>query len=116
MSPAPRTYLDQKYDDSTALGLKWAGNVDVRDAYEWDPATVIEEAEVLGVEAALWTETTETRDDVDSMVFPRLPAVAEVGWSARQDWEDFRTRLAAHGPLLSELGVNFHRSKQIDWR
>ena len=39
--------------------------------------------DVLGVEAALWTETTETRDDVDSMVFPRLAAVAEVGWSAR---------------------------------
>ena len=31
----------------------------------------------------------------------------------RHDWEDFRTRLAAHGPLLEELGVNFHRSKQI---
>ena len=61
MSPAPHTYLDQKYDDSTELGLKWAGNVDVRDAYEWDPAAVIPEAEVLGVEAALWTETTETR-------------------------------------------------------
>jgi hexosaminidase len=116
MSPAPHTYLDQKYDDATELGLKWAGNVDVRDAYEWDPDAVIEAAEVLGVEAALWTETTETRDDVDSMVFPRLPAVAEVGWSARRDWEDFRTRLAAHGPLLTELGVNFHRSKQIDWR
>ena len=51
---------------------------------------MIEGADVLGVEAALWSETTETRADVDSMVFPRLPAVAEVGWSARRDWEDFR--------------------------
>jgi hexosaminidase len=116
MSPAPHTYLDQKYDDSTELGLKWAGNVDVRDAYEWDPAAVIPEAEVMGVEAALWSETTETRDDVDFMVFPRLPAVAEVGWSGRHDWEGFRTRLAAHGPLLEGLGVNFHRSKQVDWK
>jgi len=115
MSPAPHTYLDQKYDDSTELGLTWAGAVEVRDAYEWDPAAVIEEAEVLGVEAALWTETTETRSDVDSMLFPRLPATAEVGWSQHRDWEDFRTRLATHGPLLESLGVNFHRSKQIDW-
>jgi hexosaminidase len=53
--------------------------------------------------------------DVESLVFPRLLAVAEVGWSATHDWEDFRTRLAAHGELLSQLGVNFHRSKQIDW-
>ena len=38
MSPAPHTYLDQKYDESTELGLTWAGAVEVRDAYEWDPA------------------------------------------------------------------------------
>jgi len=115
MSPAPHTYLDQKYDETTELGLKWAGDVEVRDCYEWDPSAVIPEASVLGVEAALWTETTETRDDVDSMVFPRLAAVAEVGWSERHDWEDFRSRLAAHGPKLRELGVNFHPSKQVDW-
>jgi hexosaminidase len=115
MSPAPHAYLDQKYDESTELGLTWAGAVEVRDAYEWDPSSVIEGAAVLGVEAALWSETTETMSDVESLVFPRLPAVAEVGWSATHDWEDFRSRLAAHGELLSELGVNFHRSKQIDW-
>jgi hexosaminidase len=116
MSPAPHTYLDQKYDESTELGLSWAGAVDVRDAYEWDPAAVIEQAQVVGVEAALWSETTETRDDVDYMVFPRLPAVAEVGWSGPGDWEDFRARLSAHGPLLTSLGVNFHRSPQVDWK
>ena len=115
MSPAPHTYLDQKYDASTELGLTWAGTVDVRDAYAWDPAAVIADAEVLGVEAALWSETTATRDDVDQMVFPRLAAVAEVGWSAPGDWEDFRARLAAHGPLLAARGVRFHRSAQIDW-
>ena len=38
---------------------------------------------MLGVEAALWTETTETRADIDSMIFPRLLATAEVGWSPR---------------------------------
>ena len=115
MSPAPHAYLDQKYDETTELGLTWAGAVEVRDAYEWDPSAVLEGAEVAGVECALWTETTETRADVDQLVFPRLPAVAEVAWSSRHDWEDFRTRLAAHGPLLEELGVNFHRSKQIPW-
>jgi hexosaminidase len=116
MSPAPHAYLDQKYDASTELGLSWAGAVEVRDAYEWDPSAVISGAEVVGVEAALWSETTETRGDVDYMVFPRLAAVAEVGWSPRLDWEDFRARLATHGPLLEGLGVNFHRSKQIDWQ
>jgi len=116
MSPAPHTYLDQKYDEDTELGLTWAGAVDVRDAYDWNPADVIEGAHVLGVEAALWSETTETRADLDTMIFPRLAAVAEVGWSAHVAWEDFAARLAAHGPLLAARGVDFHRSKQIDWR
>lgn len=115
MSPAPHTYLDQKYDDSTELGLTWAGAVEVQDAYDWDPEAVLSGAEVLGVEAALWTETTETRDDIDSMIFPRLLATAEVGWSGRRDWDDFRRRLAAQAPLLDELGVRFHRSKQVEW-
>ena len=50
-----------------------------------------------------------------------LPQGSQGGMVARQwhltihDWEDFRTRLAAHGSLLSALGVNFHRSKQIEW-
>ena len=115
MSPAPHAYLDQKYDETTELGLTWAGAVEVRDAYEWDPAAVIEGADVVGVEAALWSETTETMADVEHLVFPRLAAVAEVGWSSANDWEDFRERLAAHGELLDALGVNFHRSKQVAW-
>ncbi len=76
---------------------------------------MIDGASVLGVEAALWSETVETREDVDYMTFPRLCAVAEVGWSSSLDWEDFRGRLAAHEPLLTSLGVNFHRSSQVDW-
>ena len=115
MSPAPHTYLDQKYDSTTELGLTWAGAVEVRDAYDWDPGAVIEGADVLGVEAALWSETTETRDDVDYMVFPRLPAVAEVGWSGRARLGGFPGPARRPRTLLSERGVNFHRSAQIDW-
>ena len=41
-SPDPvasqRLYLDMKYDDDTLLGLNWAGNVSVRQAYDWDPS------------------------------------------------------------------------------
>ena len=70
----------------------------MRDAYDWDPGAVIEDADVLGVEAALWSETTETRDDVDYLVFPRLPAVAEVAWSGERDWKDFRSRLGGARP------------------
>lgn len=119
MSPARRTYLDQKYDASTRLGGDWAGHLSVRDAYEWDPAALVPgvtDAEVLGVEAPLWSETLETPVDIDEMAFPRLLAVAEVAWSgATRDWDDFRTRVAAEGPELEAAGVSFFRSPEIPW-
>jgi hexosaminidase len=119
-SPGPRTYLDMKYDSSTVLGLRWAGLVDVRAAYDWEPATFrpdVPESAVLGVEAPLWSETLMKREDYEYMAFPRLTALAEVGWSpaSSKDWEAFRLRLGAHGPRLSALGVNFYRAPQIPW-
>jgi hexosaminidase len=119
LSPSARTYLDMKYDSSTVLGLRWAGLIEVRDAYDWDPATQIEgvtERSVLGVEAPLWAETLASPEDWEFMAFPRLMAIAEVGWSApARDFESFRQRLGAHGPRLSALGVNFYRSAQVPW-
>jgi hexosaminidase len=120
MSPAARTYLDMKYDSTTVLGLNWAGFVEVRDAYDWDPAALLEgvgEGAVLGVEAPLWSETVGTIHDAEYLAVPRLPAVAEVGWSpaAAREWEGFRTRLAAQAPRWTALGVNFYRSPQVPW-
>jgi len=121
MSPATRTYLDMKYNESTKLGLNWAGYVEVEDAYRWDPATQVEgvgEEDVLGVESLLWSETVETMSDIEYMTFPRLAGHAEIGWSpaAGRSWEEYRVRLGAHGARWAAMGVNFYRSPQIAWR
>ena len=119
MSVANRVYLDMKYDNSTPIGLNWAANIEVRDAYDWDPATVargIPQTALLGVEAPIWSETLANTRDLEYMAFPRLPAIAEVAWSAAaRDWEGFRARLGAHGPRLTALGVNFYRAPSVPW-
>ena len=120
LSPAERTYLDMKYDRTTPIGLTWAALIEVRDAYDWDPGTLladVPEASILGVEAPLWTETVANIRDAEFLAYPRLAAVAEVGWSRadRRRWEDFRTRLGAQAPRWTALGVNFYRSPQIPW-
>ncbi len=120
LSPASRAYLDMRYTRGTMLGLNWAGFVEVRDAYGWDPASFfpgVTEADVIGVEAPLWSETVKNMTAVQFMAFPRLPAIAEIGWSpaAAKDWESFRVRLAAQAPRWEMMGVNFHRSPQIPW-
>jgi hexosaminidase len=114
MSPAAHAYLDMKYDDSTALGLNWAGNISVEKAYAWDPTTMqpgIPEEAILGVEAPLWAETVRTMDDLEYLVFPRLLGIAEIGWSpaAGRSWDEYRQRLAGHAARLEALGVNFYR-------
>ena len=41
LSPADHVYLDMKYDPTTDLGLEWAGHVELRDAYAWEPDAVV---------------------------------------------------------------------------
>lgn len=120
MSPADRTYLDMKYDADTRLGLDWAGLVPLRRAYDWDPAERlpgVTEESLLGVSAPLWSETLRSVDDVHFLTFPRLPAVAEIGWTPRagRDWESFRERVALFGPRWEADGVAYFRAPEIDW-
>ncbi len=114
LSPGNRTYLDMKHEPSDRLGLTWAGIIDVRDAYDWDPDTVLAGLppdRILGVEAPLWTETIETEDDLFSMLLPRLAAFAEVAWSDPQvrDWEAFAEDLPAHTALWDARGLAWSR-------
>ncbi|HEV7933585.1 MAG TPA: beta-N-acetylhexosaminidase [Actinomadura sp.] len=120
MSPADHAYLDLKYHPGTALGLDWAGCVEVRKSYSWDPAALVDgvgEEHIAGVEAALWTETIAGDGDLDFMAFPRLPGIAEIGWSpaGHRVWESYAPRLAAHGRRWDAAGIAFYRSPQIDW-
>jgi hexosaminidase len=120
MSPADRTYLDMKYTADSPLGLDWAGVISVERSYDWDPADRlpgVDEEHLLGVEAPLWSETLRSLADVETMTYPRLPAVAEIGWSPREthDWESFRRRLAAFAPRWRNQGVAFHDSPEIPW-
>jgi hexosaminidase len=120
LSPANRVYLDMKYDASTVLGLDWAGKVDVDVPYAWDPATHLNvpESQILGVESTIWSETPANIGDIEFLLFPRLPAVAETAWTAQsaRDWSEFRGRLGAQAPRWSALGINAFWSPRIEWQ
>jgi hexosaminidase len=120
MSPASKAYLDMKYDAGTQLGLEWAGHVELRDSYEWEPSTLIAgipaEA-VVGVEAAVFSETLTNLTELTSMLLPRLAAVAEVAWTApeHRDWDDFAARVAQHGAFWDHVGFAWYASPQVAW-
>ncbi|MFF2365760.1 beta-N-acetylhexosaminidase [Streptomyces sp. NPDC058122] len=120
LSPADRLYLDMKYTADTPLGQDWAGLVEVRRAYDWDPGSYlpgVPATAVKGVEAPLWTETIQSSADIDVMAFPRLPGAAELGWSpaSTHDWDTYKVRLAAQAPRWDALGIAYYRSPQVPW-
>jgi hexosaminidase len=120
MSPATKAYLDMQYDKSTKLGLHWAAYIEVDSAYIWDPATLIPRVgkeNVLGIEAALWTETITNLHEMEYMVFPRLPGYAEIGWtpSSERNWNEYKVRLGKQGERFKAMGINYYPSRLVPW-
>jgi hexosaminidase len=120
MSPAVKAYLDMQYDKSTKLGLHWAAYIEVDSAYIWDPEKLIPgvaKENILGVEAALWTETITNMDEMEYMIFPRLPGYAEIGWtpSSSRNWDEYKVRLAKQGERFKALDINYYPSVLVPW-
>jgi hexosaminidase len=142
MSPANHTYLDMQQFPGSPLGLNWAGILDISDFYNWsgstsDPGTYIPartsggvtlpavtDANIIGVEAPIWSETLRTIQNIEFQAFPRLAATAEIGWSPRYDpvaapertLASFEARLAARGAAWQIRNQNFYASTQVPWR
>lgn len=120
MSPASRAYIDMKYSGATTLGHNWAGYIEVNTGYSWDPATWLSglpEASILGIEAPLWTEFITKMRDIEYMAFPRMLGYAEMGWSKKgRKWDEYKNRLAAHGPRMTAMGIYFYKSKLVNWQ
>lgn len=119
-SPAEKVYLDMQYDSTTKLGLHWAAYIEVDSSYMWDPATRVEgigREHIRGVEAPLWSETLVTMDDVEYMLFPRLPGVAEAGWTAakNRNWDDYKVRLGNQSKRWKAMDINFYHSPKVPW-
>lgn len=118
LSPSKKLYFDMKYDSTTPIGLQWAAFIELKDAYDWEPADYVAgvpESAILGLEAPLWSETLGSIHDVEYMAFPRLAALAELAWSpaAATQWESFRVRLRGHVARWDALGINYYWSPQL---
>jgi hexosaminidase len=119
-SPSTKVYLDMQYDSTSRIGLNWAAYIEVDSSYRWDPAKLVPgigREQIMGIEAPLWTETVITMDDIEYLVFPRLPGIAEIGWtpSSSRNWDDYKVRLSNHAKSWKAMGIDFYRSPKIEW-
>jgi len=120
MSPAARAYIDMKYDSTNTIGYTWAGLIEVDKAYNWDPAKLepgIGRDKIIGIEAALWSETVTDMEEIEYMTFPRLPGLAEIGWTdpSLRNWDEYKVRLGNQAKRFKALEINYYPSKLVPW-
>lgn len=100
-APYEHTYLDWAESDDPDEPPAIAGVLPLDEVYAYEPP-----AAVLGVQGQLWSEYLPTPALVEWRAFPRLMAIAEIGWSTgARDFADFRHRVTGLLPLLDRLGV-----------
>ncbi|WP_209402481.1 beta-N-acetylhexosaminidase [Pseudozobellia sp. WGM2] len=116
LSPVDFLYLDYPSNLEEA-GANWEGLHNgpnsMEAIYKWNPIpetfSDIMAARILGVEAGIWTEFIDNQKRLEYMTYPRLFAVAEKGWTAKNniDWESFQERLLKQYEKLQIQGINF---------
>jgi hexosaminidase len=110
-APHTHTYLDYAESDDPGEPLAIRGTTPVEKVYGYrpvPPGMAGGPGRLLGVQGQLWSEYLPTTDLVEYRAWPRLAALAEVGWCGEGgDVADFRTRLTTHAARLDAAGVNY---------
>jgi hexosaminidase len=105
VSPGQRYYLDMANSQAfSEPGAGWAGWSGPRETYDFDPVagwSAAQKKHLLGVQACIWSEPMTDRAIFDRLVFPRLSAIAETGWTRKEakSWDRF-SALAGLMPIL----------------
>ena len=95
VAPGQAYYLDMANGASwSEPGASWAGWSGPEETYRFEPAAGWSDEQkrhLLGVQACIWSEHMTDRAIFDRLVFPRLSAIAETGWtrSEAKSWERF---------------------------
>ena len=116
MTPGSHVYYNFYQSDPVSEPLAIGGLTTLEKAYSYEPVPAelnTEEAKyILGAQANLWTEYIATTDLAEYMAFPRVCALAEVVWTAKdkKNWPDFARRIRTHFARLDALGVHYAKS------
>lgn len=114
MTPTTHVYLDYNEDVGPYSLLGIGGNLPLSKVYSFDPVGPSLKGKfeqyVLGGQANLWSEYNKSLEMIEYRGFPRVAAVAECVWSAkeRKNFASFKNRLGVHLLRLAEMDVNFN--------
>ena len=97
--------------------LAFTGGNTLKNIYQYEPIerywTMSMRSHLLGLQAALWTEFCEKKEDVDYILYPRLAAVSEAAWSTpiAKRWDRFVTMLDNYREKWDMKGIRSSMSE-----
>ena len=116
LTPARKLYLIRYQGPQWFEPYTYFGNNTLQDVYSYEPIgndwTPQMERQLQGIQASLWTEFCLKEADVEYLLFPRVMALADNAWRAKDsaDWPAFIQALDAFLPRLEKQGIGYARS------
>ncbi|MDN5202202.1 family 20 glycosylhydrolase [Fulvivirgaceae bacterium BMA10] len=114
MTPGNWVYLDHYQGSSKVEPVAIGGYTTLEESYGYEPVPKELEAEkakhILGTQGNVWTEYMYTPEIAEYRIYPRIIALAEVGWTAKdkKNFDGFLTRMDNQFVRLDHHGVNYH--------
>jgi hexosaminidase len=118
MSPSSSVYLDLAYPSLPLKKLYYyeplgaeTAKVISKQAFEKASA-----GGIIGVESPMWGEVFQTKAQVEHCTFPRVLAVADLGWSpkGKKDYAKFINRVESALKFLDTLKINHATLEDAD--
>lgn len=120
MTPESHCYLDHYQDDPETQPLAFGACVPIGQTYSYDPAPDSLGSDIckyiLGVQGNVWAEYLPTYEHAEYMIYPRIIALAEVGWTPMENKhpESFKRRINNEIRYIRTKGYNpFTLSEQV---
>ncbi len=116
LCPRRPMYFDFTQDKSHKWGRTWNGFCPLQDVYEFPDKGMAEwklpedqQKLIMGVQANIWTERIDNAKRLDFMMWPRLCAVAESGWTAPEvkNYDNFRKRMENAYVSFDKQGIYY---------
>ncbi len=111
MTPGGYCYLDSYQDAPHTQPMAFGPYMPLEKVYSYNPRAEIDSAKahlIYGIQGNLWVEYIPTEELVEYMIYPRILAIAEIGWSnpAERDYAAFKERAIKATEWLRNKGYN----------
>ena len=122
MSPYNDVYLYIYQCEPKGQPLAASGYLPLEKVYSFNPLpdklNKEEQKYILGLEGCLWSEFVNSPELLEYMVYPRMFAIAETGWTpaSEKDFEGFLSRLEIVKKRYDAIGINYFKGEYRNTR